>query len=357
MNKRLINTFCKIVKIDSPTGFEKPFALHIYKMLKLFASGIRMDRLGNIYARIKGEGEPLFFSAHMDTVEPGRGIRPVVKNAYITSDGTTILGGDNKIAIACILETLRTLKEKKLRHRPLEIMFTVSEEINNNGALNFNYSLLHAKKGYCFDRSAPVGTIVTASPYYERFDLTIVGKEAHASVPRSAVNVVLVFNELLNSIKLGIIDKDTIVNVGVVKAGQVRNTIPGEMFVAGEIRSFVEEKLLKTKHALLAKIKAVTSKTGSKAKIDFVRENGGYKLTGKLSKNFIDETEEAIKRTNIKPHKEVAWGVSDANIFNEKGLICLNLGDGGEFAHSRRERVKISEMEKLLLLMIELVKQ
>lgn len=342
-----------IVKIDSPSGEENDVADFIVHYLKDKVDVIKKDAIGNIYTRIEGKGTPLFLAAHMDTVEPGRGIKPQIKEGYITSDGTTILGADNKVAVAGIIETIEQLKEKKILHRPLDILFTTTEETDSSGARGFDYSLLSAKQGYCFDRTDPVGTIVTASPFYERVDLTIHGQEAHASKPEGAINVLSILKELLNTLTIGVIDEDTIVNFGIIKGGFVRNTIPGELYLGGEVRSFVEEKLIKATDQIKDAVETITKKYKATYKIECVIENGGYKFS--KDNQFLKQTETIIKQTGFTPNQVVAWGVSDGNTFYTKGLECINLGDGAEFAHEKRERIKIQNFEDLVKLMIALI--
>jgi tripeptide aminopeptidase len=356
MNKRLVNLFTELVSIDSPTREETQVAEYIVSYLKDKVDFVEKDSHGNVFARLSGEGEPLLFAAHMDTVEPGRGIKPQIKDGFITSDGTTILGADNKIAVAGILETVNQLKELNISHRPLEMLFTYSEEVGSYGALTFDYSKLKAKKGCCFDRTAPVGTIVTGSPFYDRFDLHITGKAAHASLPDEAINVLLIFNEILSKTKLGKLDENTVFNIGVVKCGYVRNTIPGEIDIYGEIRSFMEEKIDKAGGEFKKCIEEIIPRYKATYTIDFVRENPGYKFSKKEELAFLDFLEEKVKKIGRETNRNVAWGVSDANIFNTKGLVMVNMGDGGEMAHEKTERVNINEFELLINLMVEFLK-
>lgn len=356
MSNRLINNFVKLVSVYSPSGNELEFSDLLINLLKKYGSPHK-DKYGNILIRKEGTGKPLFLSAHMDTVEPGKNIKPRINGNYIVSDGTTILGADNKAAIACILEFLELLKNKKTPHRTVEVIFTRSEEIGNYGAVNFDYSLLRAKEGFCFDSNAPVGTIITASPYYERFDLEIIGKSAHAASPSEAINVLFVFKELLCKVKPGFQDSETIINLGVIQGGYVRNTIPGNLFLAGEIRSFSEKKLIKNKNRVKKILNSVSKKFKSKYKIEFVRENPGYKFTNVPINQLIDTVKQRMLLCNIKPRLTVSWGVSDANIFNQKGLNCINLGDGVENAHTVKESVKINEMKKNANLIYNLVRE
>lgn len=350
MNTNLLNIFLELVQIDSPSGKEGEMAEYVKAYLNSLVDEVKKDIHGNIFARTKGEGEPLFFISHMDTVEPGCGVTAQIKNGYVTSDGTTILGADNKAAVACILEALCFFKSSKIKHRPIELIFTYSEEVGNYGAINFDYSWLQAKIGYCFDSISPVGTIIQASPYYERFDIKILGKAAHASCPHEANNILHFLTSLLNEITLGKLDDDSLMNIGVVHGGDVRNTIPGELVIKGEIRSFVESKLIQHKKYFLQKIHKLISKHKMKIELEFVRENPGYKYTSSRDISIIKTIKQLIKKNGFAPKMKTDWGVSDANIVNEKGLLCFNLGDGVEGAHTKQERVKISSLNDNLKL-------
>lgn len=349
----LINTFFELVKIDSPTGKEEKVALYIISFLEHQDFDVERDDYGNVYAHISGKGEPIFFSAHLDTVEPGRGINPKIDGEFIVSDGTTILGSDDKVGISAILDAVSHLPKN---HRPIELVFTLSEEIGNYGAINLDYSLLQAKRGYCFDLSQPVGTIAVASPFYERFDIKLIGLSAHASHPEEALNVLPALAEILEISPLGKVDENTFFNIGVVHGGDVRNTILGEIYLKGEIRSFVGDGINDTKTLFRKNVMSIANKYGLEIEEDWVLENPGYKHISKESQAFIKETEDVIKEIGLKPLITQTAGVSDANIFNVKELICLNLGDGSEFSHTTKERVKIPELENLSKLITALAR-
>lgn len=138
---RLVQTFLELVQIDSPSGHEKEFALYCEKRLVNLGGKTQFDSYGNLIAYFEGEGEPLILNCHLDTVEPGRGIKPIIKGDRIVTDGTTVLGGDDKAGIAAVFETLESLKEDKTKHVPLEIVMTLGEEMGLQGAKNL--SLIH----------------------------------------------------------------------------------------------------------------------------------------------------------------------------------------------------------------------
>lgn len=354
--KRLIDQFVECCKIYSPTGGEAEFAEYIVRKLVYVTDIVKKDSYGNVCCRLDGSEDNLFFAAHMDTVEPCKNVTPIVSNDKITSDGTTILGADNKAAITSIIETLMVLKEKKINHKTIEIIFTRSEEIGNFGAINFDYSLLSSKNGYCFDSILPVGTIITASPYYETFDITIIGQEVHSAYSSGKVNTVKILGQIINELHLGKIDQDTIINVGIITAGHARNTLPGEIIIRGEIRSYVYSRISREKKYVSQIVKNISKKNKIRIKIEFEKENDGYVHKSKKSVEFVDKTVEIIKSLDITPTRIESWAVSDANIFNFKNRVCLNLGDGVQYAHSKKEMVKIVDLENLVKLMIALTK-
>lgn len=355
-NQPVEHIFMQLVQIDSPTNEERLFSDYLVKLLKsLQVNIVKQDKRGNIYARLNGVDDPLFFSAHLDTVEPGKNIHPSVKNGSVVSDGTTIVGADNKSSLASMIKCIEELQNSKIPHRTLEFIFTRSEEINSYGAIEFNYQLVKAKRGYCFDSVAPVGTITLASPFYERFDIMFKGKAAHASKVKEGRNALAAAAEFIDMLPLGNPDKITTLNIGLASAGSARNTIPGTAILNGEIRSLEEKNVKNVKKIISDAIRLTEKKHKLDITIDYVRENGGYNHTSKMAKQFIEDTKKIMMGIKMKPIPMIHWGVSDANIFNEKGLLCLNLGDGVVNPHTVQETVKISDMEQLTKLMISFV--
>ncbi len=353
--EELADIFMELVKIDSPSGNEDAVADCVLRMLGGRAEA-KKDGYGNVYARGEGTGESIFISAHMDTVEPCRGIRPRIENGYLVSGGDTILGVDNKAALACAVLLARNLKDRA-SHRPLELVITRSEETGSYGAVNFDYSLLKAKEGICFDIARPIGTIISGSPFYERFDLAIEGKEAHASRPDTAVNALTAFAFLVRDIPFGNISTSATANIGMVRSGTARNTVPGRVAASGEVRSFSEKDLREYRERMEAALKRLEKEFGVRCSVEFVRENDGYEFeSGGGPWRFIDLLSSKVRGMGLDARIERAWSVSDANIFNSKGLTCINLGNGAEDTHTIRERISLENLSMLYALMEAIIK-
>ncbi len=341
---RLTDTFLKLVQIDSPTGSEANISEFVFQKLESLGLDTTKDNYGNVIAKLKGKTESILLTAHLDTVEPGRGVKPVIENGIIKTSGDTILGADNKVAVAIILETIERLVERN-EDISVEVVFTLSEEVGNYGAVNLDYSLLKSKFGYSFDSEGEIGTIITASPYYDRFDIEIFGKSAHASQPENGINALKVLNNVLNRITLGKVDEDTIANIGVVNGGSVRNTILGNLKVNGEVRSFVEEKIENTTEHIVNVFDEEAGKMEADINIDVVRENPGFKFSKdeKVIKNAI----KVFQNMEIKTVLKESYGCYDGNIFIGKNIKVLNMCDGSKYSHTVNEQISVLDLYKI----------
>ncbi len=234
---RLVATFVELAKIDSPSSDEEEIARHLVATLEELGLSVTRDAYGNVIGT-DGEGEPLLLSAHMDTVEPGRGIEPVVEDDRIRTNETTILGGDCKAGVAAILEAIRSIKEDDVPHVPYQVAFTREEEIGLAGARNLDFSLIHAKEAVVFDGEGPPSQITSSSPTYIGFDFEITGRAAHAGVePEKGLSAIRLAAELITRLPQGRLDDETTFNVGTIEGGTVRNAVPENATVSGEFRS------------------------------------------------------------------------------------------------------------------------
>jgi len=351
--KRLVDTFIKLVQIDSPSGSEDQIISYLQNLFQKLSVELTKDSYGNLIVKIPGKGESFLLSAHVDTVEPGKGIQPVIKDGIIKSGGSTILGADNKAAVAAILEAVSFVHETKLVTCPLEIVFTKSEEVANLGAVNLDYRIITAKVGYIFDYSSTIGTIILGSPYYNSFDIKIFGRAAHASRPKQGINVLSIFNTAFSTLKMGKITNKTLVNIGVVMAGDVRNTVPGKMLIKGEVRSFVENEVEEVTKFIIKTFSKAAHRFEGSIEYSAQRENPGYEYSRK--DQLVQKTSKIMQRIGLIPIFEKGWGCSDANIFKEHGIKTLNLGNGALNAHTVEEYIAVKDLKRLIKLILGLI--
>ncbi|KKQ60152.1 MAG: Peptidase T-like protein [Parcubacteria group bacterium GW2011_GWE2_38_18] len=342
-SKKIKKLFIDLISIDSPSGEEKKVRLFIEKELKKLNLKTSVDSFGNLWSKIPGKGEPILLSAHMDTVEPGRGIRPIVKGDLITSDGRTILGTDNKAGITEILVSLEYLIKNKLSHRPIELIFTREEEIGSLGVKNLDFNKIKSKEALVLDRSGEPQTVVIASPFFAKMKIEILGKSAHAASPEMGINAIKIAADAISKIQLGRIDKETTVNIGLISGGDASNVIPSKVEVFAECRSHNFNKL-KTQTKLIEKsfIDACKKPGG---KINFFHHLAHVGYSHSKKDKLINKILKAWQQMNITPIKEITAAASDANDFNEHGIKAVNIGYAGRMPHSCSENIKISEMK------------
>ena len=201
-SQRLGQRFKALVEIDSLSRQEKDVALALENILTKMGAKVCYDNAkekvdgncSNLVAKFKGsvDAEPVFLCGHMDTVGPGTGIKVQFEDGIFRSDGTTILGADDKSALAIILEVMDVILENKIDYPPVEIIFTVCEEIGLLGAKHFDYSLMDSKFGYILDSTDTKG-IVTKAPGANKISIKVFGKAAHSGAePEKGINAILV---------------------------------------------------------------------------------------------------------------------------------------------------------------------
>ena len=343
---RLVSTFLELVQIDSPSGHEEEIARHLTAELKSLGLTVVRDQTGNVIGRLAGEGPPLLVSAHMDTVEPGRGVKPVVANGIITSDGATILGGDDKSGVAVILEVLRVLMERDLPHPPLEVALTVSEEIGLEGAKGLDLNILRAKEGIVLDSGGEIGTIVVAAPSQYKLRAVVHGKAAHAGAePEKGINAIVVAAEAIAAMPLGRIDEETTANVGRIQGGTATNIVPDRVEMAGEARSHDESKLEVQVQAMTEALKKAASQHGATVEIDVERSYSTFKLSEEEDA-IVRRAMAAAKTLGLTPVLVPSGGGSDANIFNAGGITTINISAGMEKVHTTEERLAVDDLVK-----------
>ena len=234
---RLVKTFTDLVQIDSPSGEEEAMAEELTRRLEGFGLTVKRDDYGNVIAN-DGRPDPLLLSAHMDTVEPGRGIKPQIVGDRIESDGTTILGGDCKCGVAAIIEALESVYEDGGPSTAIEVAFTREEEIGLVGARNLDFSMLSAKEAIVFDGEGSAAQITSSSPTYIGFDIEVTGRAAHAGVePEKGLSAIRIAAELITRLPQGRLDEETTFNIGNIRGWHGAKCRSGDHHHHGEFRS------------------------------------------------------------------------------------------------------------------------
>jgi tripeptide aminopeptidase len=366
---RLRDNFIDLVKIDSVSRHENKVALSLAEILKKMGGEVAFDNAGeacgsdsgNLIAKFKGNVDkaPIFLCGHMDTVAPGNNINPIFEDGIFRTDGTTVLGADDKSALAIILETLHVIFENKLDHPPIEIIFTVCEEIGLLGAKNIDLSMVDSKIGYILDAWDTEG-IVTKAPTANRFTVKIFGKAAHAgNNPENGVNAISIASHAISRLKLGRIDHETTCNLGIIKGGIATNIVPELIEIDGEVRSHDERKL----ETITAEIrdaffnsKKEFCKDIDLPDIEFLVENDFPKTDIAEDSPVVILAQEAAKNLGRQLKIKTSGGGADANIFCGYGIMPGVLGTGMKAVHTVNESISLSDMEKMTALLLEIVR-
>ena len=340
---RIVNSFCELVKIDSPSDEEEEVAQYLIPILENLGFSVARDAHGNVIASEEGDS-PLLLSAHMDTVEPGRGIVPSIKDDRIVSDGTTILGGDCKAGVAAILEGVTSVKEEKKSHRPLQIVFTRGEEIGLVGASNLDWNMIHCDEAVVFDGNGPVNRITGCSPTYMRFDVDIVGRAAHAGVePEKGLSAIRIATDIINQLPQGRLDDETTFNVGSISGGSVRNAVPSTAMFGGEFRSMNSETVDSLHMQLLDTLEQARQKY-TEAIIAEELEVMFQMYNLDPEESIVQLATRVMRDMGMPPDIRPSGGGTDGNVFRLNGIANVVVGMSTNEMHSVNEYVIIPDL-------------
>jgi tripeptide aminopeptidase len=346
---RLVQTFLDLVAIDSPSGQEQAIADDLVRRFAALGGEVVRDEHHNLIARFRsgrfpnGRGEWLMLSAHMDTVGADVGIKPQIRDGIIFSDGTTILGGDDKSGVAIILEVIRSLQEEGAAHPPLEAVISVSEEIGLQGARWLDKGQIRSRSGVILDGGGPLNNIVVSAPSQDSLRVTVFGRKAHAgSEPEKGINAIRVASEAIAAMPLGRIDEETTANIGVIQGGTATNIVPDEVFIRGEARSRNDEKLAKQTAAMVSAFEEAAERNSARVEVKIQRSYNSYTLTEATP--VVAKAMTAIRQLGQTPALKASGGGTDGNIYAEHGIYCCVLSTGMSHVHTTNENIAISAM-------------
>lgn len=364
--KRITETFCDLVRVDSIAGQERQMADTI--KAKLTALGYEPweddagrtigGNAGNVIVKVPGNtnAAPILFMAHMDTVEPGHGKVPVIEGDLIKSDGTTILGGDDLAGVACILEAIHVLSENYIPRGDIYAVFTIAEEGGLFGARALNVSGIPAKYAYILDDEGPIGTAAIKAPSYNRLRFVVKGKAAHAGLcPENGVNAIQLAARAIAELPfMGRIDPDSTCNIGKIQGGRARNIVPDEVILDGEVRSIDDAKLNRLTNQLTDSFKKTVEREGGTVEIEVENMYGGYSISE--DHPILKLMKRAADRLGIALNLHSTGGGSDTNIINGKGIPAVDISVGMTNVHSTQEQIAISDMVKACSLVVEIIR-
>ncbi|AKG35496.1 M20/M25/M40 family metallo-hydrolase [Paenibacillus durus] len=367
---RLIQEFMELVQIDSETKHERNIADHlIAKFKELGLEAVEDDSqertghgAGNLIVTWPAEnveaGAPkLLFTCHMDTVVPGQGIKPALgEDGWITSDGTTILGADDKAGLAALFEGIRVIKEQNLPHGQIQFVITAGEESGLVGSRSLDPKYLNADFGFALDSNGEIGAIAVAAPTQAKIKMEIFGKSAHAGVnPEDGISAIQVAGKAIAAMKLGRIDNETTANIGKFAGGGPTNVVCDYVQLEAEARSIVQDKVDLQLAQMREALETTVREYG--AKCEFRSEIIYPAFSFNEHDPIVQLAERAIASVGLTPRRFSSGGGSDANVFNGLNVPTLNLSIGYENIHTTKERIKAADIVKAAELVVALVKE
>lgn len=370
---RLVEQFLQLVRIDSETRHEQQIGQTLKTLfgelgLSVYEDGtatVTGHGSGNLICTLEATPDQanipaILFTCHMDTVTPGRGIKPRINDdGYIRSDGTTILGSDDKAGIAAMIEAIRVLKETNSPHGKLLFVITAGEESGLLGSRAMAQNppeQLQAKYGFALDSNGKVGEIAVAAPTQARIQIAFIGRSAHAGVnPEDGVSAIQVASKAISRMQLGRIDFETTANIGSFAGGGATNIVCERVDIAAEARSREQSKLDRQLEAMKQACASAADEMGAKFEFhsEVIYPAYKYDETAPVVKLAMS----AIESIGRKPSTFHTGGGSDANMFNGMGIPTVNLAVGYEHIHTTQEQMPIAELVKVAELVVAIVKK
>ena len=360
----LVSLFTELAALPSPPGDERAVADRVAAYMRDLGLDVSEDdagprigsNAGNLYARIEATdgGTPLFLCAHLDTVPPQAGIDPVLEDGVIRNSAGTILGADNKSAVAVMLEATRRILSENRPHGGLELLFTPMEETGLHGAAAFDQERLHARIGYVYDQAAPIGEVILGAPYSHSMEVKVHGRAAHSGMyPEEGRSAIAAAAKAIADFKLGRIDEESTANVGVINGGTAGNIVPEWCTFLADVRSHDPQKLADLVREMLESVTFAASLEDCQVETKVHKSYNGYRF--KRDDEAVRIASAGLERAGFMPSFTLSGGGADANVFNERGLACVNLANGMAEIHTPDEHIAVTDLERMVDVTLALV--
>src|SRR4051812_5839589 len=307
------------------------------------------SNMGNLYTRVEptAPGEPLFFCAHLDTVPPTAAIDPVVEDGVVRNAAGTILGADDKAAVAAMLEATRVVVAEGRPHAGIELLFTSKEEVGLVGAYAFDHTRLRARVGYVYDQAAPIGVVILGAPYSQSLEVTFHGRAAHSGMhPEDGRSAIAAAARAISELRLGRVDEDSTANVGTITGGTATNIVPEWCTFVAEARSQDERKLADLIQEMQDAITFAAGVAECDVETKARKSYRGYRFT--KTDRAVTLAAAALANRGHEVTYELSGGAADANVFNERGLQCVNLANGMTDIHTPSEHISVADLEAMV---------
>jgi tripeptide aminopeptidase len=350
--------------MPSPPGDERRVADAVSRYLRDLGLDVDEDdagerigaNAGNLLCRLpaRADGVPIFLCAHLDTVPPTGPIDPVVDDGVVRNEAGTILGADNKAAVAVMLDAVRRVLNEGRAHAGVELLFTAKEEVGLLGAFAFDHTRLAARVGYVYDQASPIGEVILGAPSVQSIRARFHGRPAHSGMyPEEGRSAIAAAARAIADLRLGRIDEETTANVGLIEGGTAANIVPEWCTFLAEARSHDDRKLAELVQELLDAFTFAAGVGECEVETEIERSYRGYRF--KRDDLPVRLARAALEQSGFAPRFALSGGGADANVFNERGLECLNLANGMANIHTPDESIAVDDLEAMVDVTLALV--
>ncbi|MFL5897690.1 MAG: M20/M25/M40 family metallo-hydrolase [Solirubrobacterales bacterium] len=352
---RLRDRFVRYCEVRSPTGEEREIADTLAAELRAMGLEVGEDDAadparagaGNLIARSPGTGDGwLMFCAHLDTVPHQGQVEVVNDGGVFRSRGETILGADNKAAVAVFMELIARHVE-----RPgavgIELVLTVAEEQGLRGAKALDVSRLRSTVGFVLDHAGAVGEVIVSTPTQQKILADFIGVEAHAGIrPEDGSSAIAAAAAAVSRMELGRLDEGTTANVGLISGGTSGNVVPGHCGIHAEARSLDTERAAEVAGRIADACAWGASEHGCDVDVRIEELFRGYELPKDSAALAL--AEEGLRGAGLEPRRVAIGGGSDANVFRRDGFDCVLLSNGTDAVHTAAEMVPAHALDEML---------
>ncbi|MBR6207455.1 MAG: M20/M25/M40 family metallo-hydrolase [Oscillospiraceae bacterium] len=365
-----IQTFLKLAKIHAVGGDEILLAREYEQILKGMGFSVQYDKAGeafngncgNLIAYWEGTdplAEPIFLSGHLDTIMTTKDLHPVIRDGAIYSDGTTILGADDRSALAAYIDAIKAIQDTNMPCGPIELIITVNEQHGLLGAQNLDLSLVRSRNGVVFDESkGDVGYILRRGGFRSSIDIVFCMPQGSAAghIANDPINpnAFVMGTEAFRRMNLGNLDNgDTVALIGVMEGGEFASVIPGTLHMSGQVRSYRRE-LLDQQLALMEKVsQEEAEKCGGSAEVNIQHGYQGYEISSEDP--LYQVCRGAISHLGLPYTEGQTLGGADTNYLRMLGLNCITMGNGQREIHSFNEHISVENLINIARLSIAII--
>lgn len=314
------------------------------------AAGARKTAAAKTAGASVGAAKPFCLLAHLDTVEEcsGKNVRPQVKkrgdDTIITSDGKTLLGGDDKAGLAAIVTALHYLLcNKKIAHPKIELCFSPDEE-TGHGMDNVPLDLIESKAAYTVDGSG-LGELEAECFNAYKSEVIFTGKAAHTGDARRAgmVNAISAASLFVQSLPRSQAPETTDGYDGFFAPLEISGTMESARVVL-LLRDFEAAGMAARKKLVGQLAKAAAASFGASVKVKHTQQYLNMRDGIKKAPLVLDRLVAACKASGVEPVFKPIRGGTDGSRLTEMGIPCPNIWTGAHDYHSEREWVSLNEM-------------